>query len=469
MNRQFSLTSRLIVTAFAWVALAIIATGIGLATIFHKTFENNFDRQLAISLDALAASANVDTTGKISVERPPTDPRFSRPLSGYYWRVADVSAASIVPNPLNASAFANEVHSRSLFDETILVPVALLDKAIKEPGTTQSQDIDRAGESLRLAVRVVKLPFAKSQTLLLVAGDRKEISASTNRFKIILTLSLLALAIGLLAAIYLQVSLGLRPLRKMGTELAEIRSGKLQVLDEELPSELRPIAGELNALLKHNQEVVDRARTHVGNLAHALKTPLSVMINESRNYDNNFSELVARQSETMSRQVEHYLKRARAAARAETLGVLTPIEPVISDIIRTLGRLYQSEGVKLEIIGNTSLAFRGDQEDLEDIIGNIAENACKYGGGMVELSYGALNNGLLDIFVDDDGDGLSASEIKSVLKRGVRLDETTQGSGLGLSIALELTNAYSGNLYLEKSPLGGLRVKLSLPVADTIS
>lgn len=469
MNRRFSLTSRLILTAFAWVALAIVATGIGLATIFHKTFENNFDRQLAISLDALAASANVDASGKISVERPPTDPRFSRPLSGYYWRVTDVAAASSAPSAGNHIAFENEVHSRSLFDETILAPKSLVEEAIREPGITKSQDVDRAGESLRLAVRIVRLPFAKSQTLLLVAGDRKEISVSTNRFKIILTMSLLALAIGLLAAIYLQVSLGLRPLRKMGTELSEIRSGKLQNLDEELPSELRPIAGELNALLKHNQEVVDRARTHVGNLAHALKTPLSVMINESRNYKNSFSELVARQSETMSRQVEHYLKRARAAARAETLGVLTPIAPVANDIFRTLGRLYHNDGVKLEIIGTTQMLFRGDQEDLEDIIGNIAENACKYGGGLVELSFGEAKNGLLEIFIDDDGDGLSDTDIKSVLKRGVRLDETIQGSGLGLSIALELTNAYGGDLQLEKSYLGGLRVKCSLPVTDTIS
>lgn len=469
MKRQFSLTSRLIITAFAWVGLAIVLTGIGLSTIFHKTFENSFDRQLAISLDALAASANIDASGKISVARPPTDPRFSRPLSGYYWRVSDISAASIAPNAQNALAFQNEVHSRSLFDETILAPANLVQKAIREPGVTQSQDITRANEPLRIAVRVVKLPFAKSQTLLLVAGDRREISNSTNRFKIILTLSLLTLAIGLLAAIYLQVLLGLRPLRKMGTELADIRSGKLQNLDEELPSELRPIAMELNALLKHNQEVVERARTHVGNLAHALKTPLSVMINESRNHKNNFSELVTRQSETMSRQVEHYLKRARAAARAESLGALTPISPVISDIIRTLGRLYKNDGVTLEIHGDTPLAFRGDREDLEDLIGNVAENACKYGGGTVELGYGKSENGFLDIFIDDDGDGLEPSEIKNVLKRGVRLDETSQGSGLGLSIALELANAYGGEMTLERSHLGGLRVKLTLPVTDTLS
>ncbi len=467
MKRQLSLTTRLIFTAFVWVGLAIIATGIGLSTIFHRTFENSFDRQLAISLDALAASANIDATGKISVARPPTDPRFSRPLSGYYWRVTDVSAASIAPNPENNSAYVNEVHSRSLFDETILAPKDLVQKALREPGVTHSQDITRADEPLRIAVRIVKLPFSKSQTLLLVAGDRREISTSTNRFKIVLTLSLLLLAIGLLAAIYLQVSLGLRPLRKMGTELADIRSGKLQNLDEELPPELRPIAMELNALLKHNQAVVERARTHVGNLAHALKTPLSVMINESRNYKDSFSELVARQSETMSRQVEHYLKRARAAARAETLGVLTPIAPVAIDIFRTLGRLYKNDGVRLEIIGDTNLSFRGDREDLEDLIGNIAENACKYGGGTVELIYGKSENGFLEIFIDDDGDGLEPDEIKNVLKRGVRLDETSQGSGLGLSIALELANAYGGELFLERSSQGGLRVKFTLPVTDT--
>jgi signal transduction histidine kinase len=231
---------------------------------------------------------------------------------------------------------------------------------------------------------------------------------------------------------------------------------------------LAPLAGELNALLSHNQAVVERARTQVGNLAHALKTPISVVLNESRARTGPYAGLVMRQTETMARQVEHYLKRASAAARAETLGARTPVGPVIDDVSRTLARLYKADGVKVLAQVPEGLVFRGEREDLEDLIGNLAENACKYGGGLVEISAAATAPNMFDIIIDDDGEGLDDAEAVSALKRGARLDESLPGSGLGLSICEELARAYGGELHLERSPLGGLRAKLSLPLIEMV-
>jgi signal transduction histidine kinase len=426
--------------------------------LFRSSTEAAFDRELAVTLDALAATVDATGAGALVVPRPPPDPRFTKPLSGYYWRVVDIAAG----NQLSGDG----VRSRSLWDGNIVPPAALLAGAVKAPGETRAQNIVRSDESLRVAARLVQLPGRPSQTLLLVAADRQEALDANNRFNLALAAGLLSLALGILGAIFLQVRLGLAPVRDMGRQLGDIRNGIRERLDDDAPIELAPLAGELNALLSHNQAVVERARTQVGNLAHALKTPISVVLNESRTKTGPYAGLVMRQTETMARQVEHYLKRASAVARAESLGARTPIGPVIDDVTRTLSRLYKSEGVKVIAQFEEGLIFRGEREDLEDLIGNLAENACKYGGGLVEVTATANPNQTLDIVIDDDGEGLDDQEAVSALKRGARLDESLPGSGLGLSICEELARAYGGELHLERSPLGGLRARLSLPAVE---
>jgi signal transduction histidine kinase len=446
--------------AAIWSSLALALTGWGLSAIFRSSVEAAFDRQISVSIDALAASVNVDADGALTIDRPPTDPRFSRPLSGYYWRVAD-----LLPN--KELSAGNQVKSRSLFDETLSIPNQYINLGLENFGATDARDMLRGTELLRIGYRVIKLPDREFASIIIVAADRSEIYDASQRFNLVLIGSLILLAIGLIFAIILQVRLGLEPVRRIGAELAEIRNGDRSRLDDFLPIELAPLARELNALLTHNQEVVERARTQVGNLAHALKTPISVLLNESRESADGFGSLVFRQTQTMQRQVDHYLKRAQAVARAESIRARTPIMQVVEDIVRTLTKLYSSDGVSLRIVGDTAAIFRGDQEDLEDLVGNLAENACKYGGGAVEISFSYPQNGKIEIVIDDDGDGLTKSEINSALKRGVRLDETSHGSGLGLSIADELARAYGGFLLLEASPLGGLRVNLQLPIIET--
>jgi signal transduction histidine kinase len=454
-----SLAGRLVAFAAIWSVLVLVLTGFGLSALFRSSTQAAFDRELSISLDALASTIDIDQGGDLIVPRPPPDPRFTRPLSGRYWRVVDVAG----PNQLVGAG----QRSRSLWDEAFTPPLDLLTRAIATPGETQAGNMTRGEEDLRLAGRIVKLPGHNASTLLVVAADRTETVAAARRFDLALGAGLFALAFGLFTAIFLQVRLGLEPLRQMGRQLGEIRNGLRDRLDNDAPRELAPLAGELNALLSHNQAVVERARTHVGNLAHALKTPISVVLNESRDHKGPYANLVVRQTETMARQVEHYLKRASAAARAESLSARTPVSVVVEDVARTLGRLFKADGVKVIAEADPTLIFRGEREDLEDLIGNLAENACKYGGGLVEIKAAPVGSNQFEIIFDDDGEGLSDDEAVSAIKRGARLDETLPGSGLGLSICDELARAYGGILHLERSPLGGLRAKLSLPLAET--
>lgn len=459
VRSRSSLAGRLIGVAAIWSAIVLIITGFGLSALFRGSTQAAFDRELSISLDALASTIDIDQGGDLIVPRPPPDPRFTRPLSGRYWRVVDVEGAD--------QLVGAGVRSRSLWDEAFTPPLDLLTRTIATPGETQAGNLKRGKEDLRLAGRIVKLPGHPKSTLLVVAADRKETVEAARRFDLALAAGLLALAAGLFSAIFLQVRLGLEPLRQMGRQLGEIRNGLRDRLEDDAPRELAPLAGELNALLSHNQSVVERARTHVGNLAHALKTPISVVLNESRDRTGPYAGLVVRQTETMARQVEHYLKRASAAARAESLGARTQVAGVVDDVARTLSRLFKSEGVKVIAEADAALIFRGEREDLEDLIGNLAENACKYGGGLVEITTISQANGLFEIIFDDDGEGLNDVDAVAALKRGARLDETLPGSGLGLSICDELARAYGGSLNLERSPLGGLRARLSLPLAET--
>ena len=257
------------------------------------------------------------------------------------------------------------------------------------------------------------------------------------------------------------ISFSLRPLRRIGDDIAEVREGTRQKLSEDYPAEVRPLADELNKLLDHNRQVVERARTHVGNLAHALKTPLAVLRNEATG-ETLLDDVVRRQSESMQTNVEHYLKRAQMVARTQTLGARTDIRPVVDGIARMLNRLYDARGVNVSVDGGAGAVFRGEKQDLEEMVGNLMENACKWAGS--EVMVRILDDAqALIIEVTDDGKGLSPEEREGALKRGVRLDETTPGTGLGLSIVKELAELHRGSLELGDAALGGLKATLSFP------
>jgi signal transduction histidine kinase len=273
------------------------------------------------------------------------------------------------------------------------------------------------------------------------------------------------LGAGLVGAVVIQVRVGLTPLFALRREIAEVRRGKSDQILGAYPTELTPLAEELNALMAHNQDIVERQRTHVGNLAHALKTPLSVLLAEADLQPGSLASIVTRQAKAMRLQVDHHLRRARAAARAQGLGERTSVAEVLDELSRTLGRIYAAKPMTIDWDADEDLFFLGERQDLLELAGNAMENACKWGASNVRVRAQAESDEQLTLTIEDDGPGLAPDQRAAVLARGARLDETAPGSGLGLSIMDDLIRSYGGALSLGDSRLGGLMVTLNLPSA----
>jgi signal transduction histidine kinase len=451
-----SLVLRLVLLAAIWSVAMLVVAGFGLNELFRRAAVDRFEAGLEESIKGLAAETTV-SDGQVYAP-PMTDARAFRPFSGFYWEIAQLGPGQSV-TPL--------VKSRSLWDSSLSPPAAVIAHARKQPGETVYFDtIDPLGKPLHAGAQLGSIPGRNSPVVFLAAENRESIDAATARFVVIIVGSLVILGAGLIAAVYLQVRVGLQPLFRLRREIAQVRKGKTDRLTDDYPAELSPLAGELNALVAHNQDVVERQRTHVGNLAHALKTPLSVMLTEARQQPGSLSDVVERQSEAMRAHVEHHLRRARAAARSQSLGERTDVTDVLDELARTLERIFQSKSVSIDWTTPEGLCFRGEKQDFQEIAGNIMENAGKWCRRNIRVSARELDPEWFSLTVDDDGPGLPAERRGEVLKRGARLDESAPGSGLGLAIVDELARAYGGGVTLEDSPLGGLRVVLRLPRAE---
>jgi signal transduction histidine kinase len=326
------------------------------------------------------------------------------------------------------------------------------------------------GQTLRTVERPVDLG-ADGKFLVDVAGDASEIFDETRSFDYYLGGTFVALTIVLVLTTIFQVRFGLAPLKRISDSIADIRSGRAERLEGEFPVEIAPLARETNALIDANREIVERARTHVGNLAHAIKTPLSVIVNEAAAHPADlFATKVLEQADVMRDQVAHHLERARIAARLTIVGTITEVGPVVEALRRTMEKIHRERAVAIEVSAASS-RFRGERQDLEEMVGNLVDNACKWAASRVFIEVlveqpaepGATS--MLQIIVDDDGRGLSAEERAQVSRRGQRLDESKPGSGLGLSIVVDLAALYGGSLALGRAPIGGLRAELLLPAA----
>lgn len=384
----------------------------------------------------------------------PVGTDFENQASGYYWQIQVAGRQAMI--------------SPSLWDEQLR-----LKSDIPASGKIARYRINGPdGNFLQVLDSLTVFPGPKSKdgkksaevpVRLAVAVDRSSVDRAVGDFRNVLIISLGALGIGLIFAIIIQVRFGLKPLRRMRTALAAIRDGRAEKMQGEYPGEVQPLVRDLNALIEHNAQVVDRARTHVGNLAHALKTPLSVLTNEAASGDPS-AETVAAQTRAMRRHVDHYLARARTAATSGVRAVRTPVREVAEALARTLVRIHVEKGLDISVKGGSYLAFRGERQDLEEILGNVMDNACKWARSAVTLRVGA-ESGQLRILIEDDGPGLSDEEMQSAMKRGERIDEATPGSGLGLSIVQDIAALYGGNVALARSRLGGLQVAIMLPAA----
>ena len=451
-----SLARRLIVGAAVWSLIMLGMTAAILSELNRRQTLQLLEAELVASLNTLTRAASVSDEGEVSMIEgaAPTDQRFATPYSGRYWMISALNGEGERISDLSAN---------SVWDWVVPWDNIPIELAAANPGNPQFANVEGPdNQTVHIAAKAVLLPGWISPVILISGADRRQTDRITQQFFWTLMISLSILAIGLMIALLIQVRIGLAPLKKVQGDVADIRIGEKQRLDDDYPKEIMPLTIELNKLLEHNKAVVDRARTHVGNLAHALKTPIAVLMNEAQG-DDPMSQLVRRQSQAMSDNVQHYLKRAQAAARAEVLGARTPVEPAIEDLTRLLQRLFGEEGLSVAPGKVENLVFRGERQDLDELLGNLLENACKFAVTRVRVTAEAGEPGELIIHVDDDGPGLSPEERTEAMKRGVRLDETAPGTGLGLSIVKDLAELYSGRFELSDSPLGGLRATLILP------
>lgn len=459
--RRRSLVRRLVLIAGIWTLLVVLIAGVFLTAQFRNAAIRRFDQSLAVLTDDLYAGSTVED-GQL---RAPvlTDIRATRAYSGRYWVILDKSPEGAM-RPVE--------RSRSLFDSDLMLSSRQIDQLDSAPGHTQYFNMRGPQDKpLRAAAILARLPGYADPVVFLAAEDRTPIDADADRFAGVTAVALAILAGGLILATVVQVRFGLTPLFRLRREVASVRRGKAERVEGVYPEELEPLAVELNALLAHNQEVVERQRTHVGNLAHALKTPLSVMLTEASQQPGQLAEVVERQAQTMREQVDHHLRRARAAARSQTSGERTPVEPILDELAVTLERIFQDKaegrGIEIDWRCPEDLCFQGEKQDFLEVVGNVMENAGKWCKGRIRVDASPVGDTRMTIIVDDDGPGLPPEERSQALKRGQRLDENAPGSGLGLSIVDELARAYGGSVRLGESPMGGLRVELDLPRAET--
>ncbi|UTP38716.1 sensor histidine kinase [Phenylobacterium sp. LH3H17] len=452
-----SLVRRLVILAAGWTLAVLLVSAIVLALLFQQAAIRRFDQGLAELIDNLTAGASIDDRGQV-IAPALTDLRALRAYSGKYWQIAE-------PTPQGGIHVL--VRSRSLWDSELKAPADIATQLQSQPGQPVSYDTrDELNKPLRAMATQVKLPNRAAPVIFMAAEDRGPVDRDVRGFITATAVVFVLLGVGMVAAVVIQVRVGLNPLFALRREVASVRRGKAERVVRVYPTELAPLAEELNALLAHNQEVVERQRTHVGNLAHALKTPLSVMLTEARQTKGQLAGVVEEQAEAMRQQVDHHLRRARAAARTQGSGERTPVADVLDELSRTLERIFVDKGVVIDWDAPDDLYFLGERQDLLELAGNAMENAGKWCAAKVRIRTTPVSPERFRLSIEDDGPGLTPEEREEVVRRGARLDESAPGSGLGLSIIDELARAYGGSLKLGKSRLGGLLVELDLPRAE---
>jgi signal transduction histidine kinase len=455
--RSNSLALRLFLSATAWTVVFLVATGIILSSIYHDAQERSFDRRLDVSLRTLVADvAAPDPSTGASATPTLGEPLFELPLSGWYWQITALDGGK------------PEVRgSRSLWD-TKLSRLRDEDATMSADGTRHGYTVDPEEQRLRVIERVVDLG-EEGRYLIAVAGETSALEDEMRAFDRALMTTFGTLAAVLLVITMFQVRFGLAPLKRISDALAAVRAGTAERLEGQFPIEIAPLARETNALIDANREIVERARTHVGNLAHALKTPLSVIVNEAAaGRDDPLAAKVAEQANIMRDQISRHLERARLAAGLKVVGSVTSVVPVVAALIRTMEKIHQGRGIAIDLNAPVDVRFRGERQDLEEMVGNLVDNACKWAQMRVSIEVVAERRDggpAARIIIDDDGPGLNPAQRDQVARRGRRLDETKPGSGLGLSIVLELAALYGGSLQLGNAPIGGLRAELVLPAA----
>lgn len=451
-----SLSRRMIAIAAAWILVLLSGGGYALDRVLAGAISQNFDDQLDYVLTALIVSAEIGPDGEVIFNREPADQRFLEPYSGLYWQVS-ARGRDVFP-------------SRSLWDRRLTHGKLHEDREVHFYNSEQFPE-----ERLRVVERDVRLPGSATVWRFQVAQVRDGVNAQITALRRTLVRSFFLLGVGLLAMAALQTYYGLRPLRKIRSEIARMRAGEAGRIEARMPIEVAPMVEELNALVQHNERQAEEARRHAGNLAHALKTPLTVIMNAAAAGQADLADTVVREARTMRRQVDHHLARARAVGRRGSALSRADVWPSVEAVERAVARLYRH--VRIDMAGERLAVARIERQDLDEMLGNLVENAAKYGGGSVFVTVGLIappavaagapaQPGTVEVVVEDDGAGIPEADRTRIFDRGVRLDSGKPGTGLGLAIVRDVAEIYQGSVTLEESEdLGGLLVRLRLPSA----
>jgi len=439
-----SLTRRMIGIAALWILVLLVGGGLALDRVLNSAVTRNFDAQLQYVLTAMIGSAEIDPVGEVRFNRPLGDQRFLEPGSGLYYQVSGPGHEPF--------------RSRSLWDRALKVVGGHSDEHIHIYDSNEFP-----GEPLRVMERDVRLPSSPITWRFQVAQARAGLDDQIAVLRRTLVRSFALLGIGLVLMSALQAAFGLWPLRKVRRQIAAVRTGRASRVDERLPVEIAPMVEELNDLLAHNEHQAEEARTHAGNLAHALKTPLTVILNEATANSPDLQAAVIREATTMRRQVDHHLARARAVGRRTSAQSVADIWPSLTSVERAISRLYPA--VTIDLAGDRTARVRVERQDLDEMVGNLIENAAKYGGSRIFVTV-ERRAGFVDLLIEDDGPGIPEAKRQLLFERGARLDTSKPGTGLGLAIVRDVAEIYGGSVELEESEdLGGVCARLSLPIA----
>jgi signal transduction histidine kinase len=446
-----SLTRRMIVVSAVWILVLLGGGYYALDRVLSSAMTRNFDSGLEYVLTALMASAEVGPDGEAYLNRPPADQRFLEPYSGLYFQISVVREQGQGANP------ELDFPSRSLWDRRLKVRGGHDDFNVHVYDSEEFPE-----ETLRVVERDVRIPGSPLRWRFQVAQSRDSLDEQITVLRTTLLRSFAILGAGLVVLAALQAIYGLWPLRRVRQALAAIRSGQVSRIEKSFPHEIEPLKEELNALLAHNEQQAEEARRHAGNLAHALKTPLTVITNAATALDPDLPATVCREATTMRRQVDHHLARARAIGRRSSAQARSDVWPSLESVERAVSRLY--ENVTVDLAGHKEAAVRVERQDLDEMLGNLIENAAKYGGGRVFVTVKTTPD-CVEIEVEDDGTGIPEEERVSIFDRGARLDTGKPGTGLGLAIVRDVAEIYGGSISLEESEdLGGLLARLKLPL-----
>ena len=442
-----SLALRLFLSASVWIIFTLFSGGLLLSNVFRESTQKAFEDKLNFFMETLIGASRVDSTSSITVVSELGDPRFFRPYSGWYWQINEKSKTL--------------VRSRSMWDQVFTLDKRLIggrakfiDEALRQ---TAQNDTGVSSQNLVVIQREISFPGMSTPITFMVSGNTNEFEKNISRYNNILVSSLVLLGLGLFVSVFLQVKFGLLPLEKIKNSLFKIRNGDATKLEDIYPTEVSPLAKEINTLLDHNEKIISRAKMNVGNLAHALKTPVAVIKNHITVKKND--DVIDSQMIVIENYINKYLQKARASATSK----LKKTKIDITEVIMKMRQIFKKINPELKIIfksNNEKFLIAGSEDDMDEIIGNVMENACKWTKTQVIIEIFKISKDQIKLCISDDGPGLPEKKMKEVFDRGFRLDEQTQGTGLGLNIVKDSVENLSGSVWLEKSKFGGLKVNI---------